>query len=185
LGATSAATGVNGHDKIVGNTSGTVFMYSVADDTLADLNSYDLISGDPNHVPLYMAELYGLTDANVFFGKYVDLNNQPRYFQGYVDGMLVGANPHTLAGDYNANGTTDTADYVVWRQTLGQSPSFGHYADGDADGYVNDADYEVWRSHFGQPAGPAETNSVIPEPRSSLLLLVALALALGRASRPI
>jgi probable HAF family extracellular repeat protein len=81
LGATSASTGVNALDIIVGNTSGTVFMYSLLDDTLIDLNALELL-GDPTHVPLYMAELYGITDADVFFGSYTDFNNEVRYFRG-------------------------------------------------------------------------------------------------------
>jgi hypothetical protein len=56
-----------------------------------------------------------------------------------------------LPGDYSQNGTVDTADYVVWRNSLGQSgltPYSG--ADGSGNGSVGPEDYDVWKSHFGQ-----------------------------------
>jgi T5SS/PEP-CTERM-associated repeat protein len=55
-----------------------------------------------------------------------------------------------LAGDFNANGTVDIRDYVVWRKTLGMQ-----------------SDYNAWRSHFGQTSGSgsgAESSNAVPEP---------------------
>ncbi len=52
-----------------------------------------------------------------------------------------------LAGDYNANGVVDAADYVVWRKYLNQSALLP----GDVTpGSVTQSDYSVWRAHFGQ-----------------------------------
>ena len=53
-----------------------------------------------------------------------------------------------LAGDYNDDNQVDTADYVVWRYTLGQSGT-GLAADGDHDGTVGEGDYNVWTANFG------------------------------------
>lgn len=59
-----------------------------------------------------------------------------------------------LAGDYNLNGVVDSADYVLWRHTLGQSGA-GLAADGSGptlgtpNGVVDQADYTFWRSNFG------------------------------------
>jgi hypothetical protein len=58
-----------------------------------------------------------------------------------------------LPGDYNRDGITDAADYVVWRNSLGQLVALGSGADGDFDGEITEADYQMWRSHFGQTAG--------------------------------
>jgi len=64
-----------------------------------------------------------------------------------------------LAGDFNGNGTVDTADYVVWRKN-GGTPSA----------------YDVWRTHFGQTAGSGMAlpsaeplSAAVPEPSSWML----------------
>ena len=58
--------------------------------------------------------------------------------------------PSFSPGDYNEDGIVNSADYPVWRNTLGQSgltPFSG--ADGDGDGSITGADYDVWKSRFG------------------------------------
>jgi fibronectin-binding autotransporter adhesin len=89
--------------------------------------------------------------------------------QLYTTGVLrVG-----LTGDYNLNGIVDGADYVVWRNTQGQT-GVGLAADGDFDGQITVADYSVWRSRFGQTApgsGAGATGAVVPEPASFVLLM--------------
>lgn len=60
--------------------------------------------------------------------------------------------PPTVIGDYNADGTTDGADYVMWRKTLGTTVASFTGADGDGDGIVDQNDYAVWRAHFGTTA---------------------------------
>ena len=87
-------------------------------------------------------------------------------------------------GDYNNNGLIDAADYVVWRQTLGQTGA-GLAADGNGDNMVDQTDYEVWRSHFGQTAGSgagAAALAAVPEPASALLLMLG-GVARGRRAR--
>ena len=61
--------------------------------------------------------------------------------------------PATFFGDYNQNGVVDSADYVVWRKTLGTIgvPAYSS-ADGDGDGTIDQDDYGVWRAHFGMTA---------------------------------
>jgi hypothetical protein len=76
-----------------------------------------------------------------------------------------------LPGDYNFNGKVDAADYVVWRDALGQSGA-GLAADGNRNNMVDPGDYGVWRAHFGQNAGSASTLdrqflSAVPEPACS------------------
>jgi hypothetical protein len=46
-----------------------------------------------------------------------------------------------LAGDFNGDGSVDTADYVVWRKNSG--------------GAYTQTDYNLWSFHFGQTAGGA------------------------------
>jgi hypothetical protein len=117
--------------------------------------------------------------------------------------------PMRPPGDYNKNGKVDGADYVVWRNTLGQS-GFALAADGNHNNQVDAGDFDIWRAHFGQtpsegwsagsgaagyplsasaefdPA-PGETGfrvpaAAVPEPASALFLSVA-AVLLGAIPR--
>jgi hypothetical protein len=87
-----------------------------------------------------------------------------------------------VLGDYNQNGIVDAADYVVWRNTVGQT-GVGLPADGNGNGQIDPGDYDVWRAHFGQNAASASSASTaIPEPQSVGLLLICItALLMQRA----
>ncbi len=68
-----------------------------------------------------------------------------------------------LAGDFNADGVVDAADYVVWRNGL-------HVT-------YTDADYNIWRTNFGSTSGSGASSSAaaaVPEPYSLFLLLLAV-----------
>jgi hypothetical protein len=73
--------------------------------------------------------------------------------------------PPAINGDYNNNGIVDAADYVVWRDRLGQSVTMPNDA---TPGTVTAADYAVWRNNFGRtPAGSsAAALAVVPEAAS-------------------
>jgi hypothetical protein len=84
-----------------------------------------------------------------------------------------------IPGDYNHNGAVDAADYIVYRNSLGQSGS-DLAADGDGDLQVDADDYSIWRSHFGQTAGGGAivgADLVVPE-AGSLGLAIAGILAI-------
>jgi hypothetical protein len=81
-----------------------------------------------------------------------------------------------IPGDFDADGTVDMADYVVWRKTDGSQ-----------------AGYDRWRMNFGATTstGAGATNSpintAVPEPWSFVLTLLAAAPALlqrHRIARP-
>ena len=85
-----------------------------------------------------------------------------------------------FSGDYNRNGAIDAADYVVWRNMLGQSGT-NLAADGDGNQFIDDGDYAIWRSHFGRTGGigagaaeeyGSEAPAHVPEPASLLMLLL-------------
>ncbi|TWT48995.1 hypothetical protein [Botrimarina hoheduenensis] len=88
-----------------------------------------------------------------------------------------------LAGDYNADGVVDAADYTVWRDTQGQA-GLGLPADSNFDGVVDLIDYFAWRSNYGQvapgPVSEAAASRAVPEPNTAVLLLIA---AVGRSLR--
>ena len=83
-----------------------------------------------------------------------------------------------LPGDYNENGVVDTADYVVWRNSVGPNMM----PNDPTPGTVDDLDYTFWRSRFGatsdsgSAAGFAATT--VPEPTT-------LCIGAGRVARRI
>jgi len=54
----------------------------------------------------------------------------------------------TIPGDYNGDFQVDAADYVIYRDTFGQTGP-GLAADGSGNEIIDQADYDVWRAHFG------------------------------------
>lgn len=92
-----------------------------------------------------------------------------------------------VAGDYNDNGIVDTADYIIWRNTLGQNVPSGTGADGDNNGVIQQADYNIWMANYGKPAGAGATfnaDAAVPEPAAALMLTLGLAMLLAAAGRP-
>lgn len=118
-----------------------------------------------------------------------------------------------VAGDYSHNGTVDAADYVLWRNTLGnKSPDLqtptdvppGNYevasladmtANGDVGGncnfnsenceVINQADYDFFRARFGLTASGSGVGSggAVPEPTAIALVVCAVAALLGSRRR--
>jgi hypothetical protein len=84
-----------------------------------------------------------------------------------------------VPGDYNANGIVDAADYVIWRNTMGQTGS-DLAADGDGSGTIDGGDYDFWRARVGAGGGAAASSAAVPEPAvwsvvsSAVITLLAL-----------
>jgi hypothetical protein len=97
---------------------------------------------------------------------------------GFTWNVTYGANNVTLsvtglglAGDFNGDGSVNSADYIAWRKTGGSQ-----------------ADYNAWRTNFGKTnAGAGATVSVgssVPEATSGVLsIIAALGAACGLATR--
>jgi hypothetical protein len=87
-------------------------------------------------------------------------------FDNYVSDVTL------QRGDYNYDGRVDAADYVAWRNGLGNT-------------FVQ-SNYDVWRAHFGEgtPAVEGSTltdpSSAVPEPTALTTLLVAVVLFRAR-----
>jgi hypothetical protein len=104
------------------------------------------------------------------------------FYEGYGDlylDILREATQPSLTGDYNRNGTVDAADYVVWRNTVGQR-GFGLAADGDRNQLVDPTDYGFWKAGFGLATSPTLGTSAgllfgpVPEPASGTICLVGI-----------
>jgi hypothetical protein len=89
-----------------------------------------------------------------------------------------------LAGDFNLDGSVDTADYTIWADNYtGNGGTGRYYSQGDAnlDGSVDTADYTVWADSY---TGTSVAVASVPEPVAlTLLSLGAWALLLRRRSR--
>jgi hypothetical protein len=124
-------------------------------------------SGDP---------LFGSTVANVTMGRFgLDPGGSGNlaFWYQLVDGRqgvaLAREILESIPGDYNGNGAVDAADYVVWRNTLGNTGT-GLAADGNGNDTIDAGDYDVWRANFGQTAA----SEGIPEPGGLALLVAAV-----------
>lgn len=106
-----------------------------------------------------------------------------------VTGTLIGTGivlqANGLSGDYNRDGTVDTADYTVWRDSVGDIVSPGTSADANFNGFVENSEYFPWRDHFGEStiagAGSTYFANSVPEP-SAAYLLPMLLISLGYAT---
>jgi hypothetical protein len=104
----------------------------------------------------------------------------------YLNAKYFGAPPAAVPGDYNENSMVDAADYVVWRNNIGQF--FGLANENSAaatEGFVDSEDYDYWRSRFGTTGGNgAGVAAAVPEPTSALLAaLVGLVAAIPTRRR--
>jgi hypothetical protein len=119
------------------------------------------------------------------------------------------ATPSAAAGDYNADGVVDTADYVMWRKTGGTSldyqdwrRNFTQYATNaaiaaadfnndhviDAADYVmwrktsgSNAAYDAWRSYFAHTLSAGQAGSLVgvPEPATMIACLAGTLIVLA------
>lgn len=77
------------------------------------------------------------------------------------------------AGDYNADGIVDAADYTIWRDSLASTTNLA--ADGNENSVIDIGDYDVWRANFGGTSGSgASANGAVPEPATLVLLIVGM-----------
>jgi hypothetical protein len=81
-----------------------------------------------------------------------------------------------VAGDYNQNGVVDAADYVAWRNSIGQNVPLPNRGPG-ITGPIGQSDYNFWRSRFGATSGAGSGASVasVPEPVTLAALASCLA----------
>lgn len=78
------------------------------------------------------------------------------------------------AGDFNADGMVDAADYLIWRKSMGQ---IGHQlpADANGNGTVDADDYQALARNFGKSLGGDGQQAAVPEPTTVFLVTLGLA----------
>lgn len=123
--------------------------------------------------------------APVFVGSYyrLDLTHQTQVDSGTVLSAAefeVSLQPLTtvqspayqIPGDYNGDGSIDSADYTVLRD--GMSKPYNFDLDGDGDGEIGASDLSIWRAWFGTSLASA-TAEAVPEPATITVALLACA----------
>lgn len=120
-----------------------------------------------------------------------DTNTSDNFFidNGHPEALILSLNGNSggvvyaissVTADYNGNGTVDTADYTLWRDSLGSTTNLT--ADGNADGMVNNEDYLIWKRQFG--SNSVESAALLthtPEPSSALLMTCLAIVRFGRS----
>jgi hypothetical protein len=105
------------------------------------------------------------------FGDVLSLRDSNFYFAwvSFTDPLAPAATG--IPGDYNANGTVDAADYVLWRDNLNGSVTLPNDS---TPGTVTQEDYTVWRTNFGTSAGAGAgvVEGSVPEPSSLVLFAI-------------
>jgi hypothetical protein len=104
-----------------------------------------------------------------------------RYIGQFLKDLPLAKVP--LAGDYNANGSVDAADYVLWRKTAGSNSVF--WANGDRTGasysVIDNADYLVWRRGFTNPQ--TRGLQAVPEPSTAATALIFIAVLFSQRTK--
>lgn len=101
-------------------------------------------------------------------------------FTDFSSGLFVADPSPFNAGDYNADGVVDAADYVVWRDNLGTELVMPN---DQTPGLVSDADYDVWKAKFGRSTVGLTSIVAVPEPGTLLLALAGLGWMFGLRCR--
>jgi GH35 family endo-1,4-beta-xylanase len=124
---------------------------------------------------------HGTIDFTGFYGDYdVTINGHIYHLS-----LSKGTNQYSIVvaeGDYNGDGRVDSADYTVWRDTLGSTTDLR--ADGNGDGKIDAPDYDKWAADFGVVYSGGSGAAAVPEPTGLALLLVGgFALSIGQRRR--
>jgi autotransporter-associated beta strand protein len=144
-----------------------------------DANHWDAFSGGANGFIDGVGGIVSI-DSIWFSGTgsaQIYLDNVSHNDQG-----LLAASP--ISGDYNSDGVINTADYNLWRNSLGNAVTPGSKADGNGNGVIDLGDYVIWRKLYAAAGGTSVgLTASIPEPAALLIAVTALVIvALRRSS---
>jgi hypothetical protein len=99
---------------------------------------------------------YPVGSGDVVVDPNVAVTDPDSFFFGSAQ-VAIGT---SVPGDYNGDGSVDTADYAVWRAHLGQTFQLKNEGVGQTPGQVTTEDYTFWKAHYGDtPASIGAFNS--------------------------
>jgi hypothetical protein len=148
--------------------------------TLAGFIDVSLFGG---FTPVADQQFNVLTAANIVDNGVTLAGPAANFFKLLVNSSSVTLQAVGLPGDYNVNGIVDAADYVVWRNMVGQSgpglAADGSGPNGSPDGIVNQLDYDFWRANFGRSGianavASTSDSAAVPETGTYILALIAI-----------
>jgi hypothetical protein len=177
--STSKPDSVDGPDAdaTVGNTSGETWqLLTATDDRVAEA----FLHGDSVFTNSRMVSLGNIFDPSTPAGmRDISFTYTTRFFDTVTGIVEYVSTPGGVLGDYNNNGTVDAADYVMWRNSMGQPITLPN---DPTPGTVDNTDYTLWRSNFGKNAGSGSASaSAVPEPSVAALCLGTLLLLFARS----
>jgi hypothetical protein len=95
-----------------------------------------------------------------------------------VDQLLASSAVVGVPGDYNGDNVVDAADYTVWRNQLGQNVELPNRNPALQGNLIGPGDYSFWKDHYGDSgpgAGGLAGGAMVPEPASSVMIILGLA----------
>jgi hypothetical protein len=123
-------------------------------------------------------------DPTLTTGTRKKLTNLDLAFLRDIGWTTVAYNTGAHAGDFDADGDVDGADFVAWQTNFPKaSGATLAQGDADADGDVDGADFVVWQTNFPFTPGPGA--APVPEPATWTLVMLALGGLAIRARRRI
>jgi hypothetical protein len=176
-----AASGTGSGNLLEGSPEDKLVVYYSLDGiggpwTIAEVLSEDSnqLPGDWAHRTVDLSGVHGANDNPNFALRFAWQFNTS-LDTGWLDNVRLSGAVLPIPGDYNRDGTVDSADYSVWRDSKGRTGG-DLPADGNDDGVIDDADLQIWRSNFGRSTSDSEssTNTANPEPATWALLLVGI-----------
>jgi hypothetical protein len=149
----------------------------------------DLGSVDPRYASTAVdANIVNEVDVQLFADAWLELE-QPiaeweltsRGYTGqFLEDVLDAFGFGSIAGDFDADGDVDGADFLNWQLQVGASVPPGTGADATGDGQVDGLDLVEWSANLGAASSTAAAAS-IPEPAAGALASLSLvALAVSR-----
>jgi lysozyme len=100
--------------------------------------------------------------------------------------LLLGKDD-SIPGDFNRDGAVDSADYVLWRNALGNKVPLYTAVDANGNALADAADFGIWQANYGRTLGsgaaPPAGVHTIPEPSSGFSVALLILLLGGARSR--
>jgi hypothetical protein len=164
---TGMINGINGEELLKAeqvNSDGTIVRTNHAPDTDGEFWSVTFDEVNATALALRVARDESDDAALVHFGAFE------------YEAFLAILDAPALFGDYNGDGTVDSADFTLWEDTFGGDASSLANRDPSSSGLGGGADFLAWQRSFGS-SNSAVSGAAVPEPTAGLLLLAGLAIA--------
>ena len=172
VNVSTTASGAELRFTLVTNETYAMELKRLSDGSLLFSHSGSLSATGAGPIDTIEIALFGNGSGNGLTGASMRRTGEREFYFNNL--RIESTTAGLLPGDYNRNGIVDAADYVVWRDTLGQSVPNGSGADGDGSSKIDGPDYGVWRAHFGTSgSGSASAVNAAPEPSSLVEICLA------------